>query len=153
MIIRVPPPALPHLRPALRLAGPARPVVGFQGRRATRAAARGRRAAPRQSPAPARLGRPRNPRHADPAPAGKAAGASPGHPRPVLRWHRRLVTRKWTYPKRTGRPPVRAEIVMLIKQLATENRGWGYQRIQGELLKLGHRVGASTIRRVLKALK
>ena len=74
-------------------------------------------------------------------------------PGTVLRWHRRLVTRKWTYPKRTGRPPVRAEIVMLIKQLATENRGWGYQRIQGELLKLGHRVGASTIRRVFKALK
>jgi putative transposase len=74
-------------------------------------------------------------------------------PGTVLRWHCRLIARNWTYPHRTGRPPVSAEIALLIERLATENNGWGYKRIQGELLKLGYRVSASTIRRVLKALK
>ncbi len=65
-------------------------------------------------------------------------------PGTVLRWHRRLVTRKRAYPHGTGRPPVSAEIAALIERLAIENHGWGYQRIQGELLKLGHRASAST---------
>jgi putative transposase len=74
-------------------------------------------------------------------------------PGTVLRWHRRLITRKWTYPSQTGRPPVSAEIAALIARLATQNNGWGYKRIQSELLKLGHMVSASTIRRVLRALR
>jgi putative transposase len=74
-------------------------------------------------------------------------------PDTLLRWHRRLVRWQWTYPRRVGRPPVDAKLAALIEQMAPDNCSWGYKRIQGELLGLGVRVGASTIRRVLKRLQ
>ena len=72
-------------------------------------------------------------------------------PGTLLRWHRRLIAARWRQPKPPGRPPIGEELVALIVRLARENRTWGVVRIQGELRRLGHRVAASTIRKILRA--
>jgi putative transposase len=73
-------------------------------------------------------------------------------PQTLLRWHRTLIRRKWTYGKQRtpGRPPIDSEVVALVLRLARENSRWGCMRICGELRKLGIRVGATTIRTLLR---
>ena len=78
-------------------------------------------------------------------PRGQWSRSSSG-PETLLRWHRELVRRKWTYKRRghPGRPPIDPEVSALVVRLGRENPRWGYQRIRGELLKLGIRVSATT---------
>lgn len=72
-------------------------------------------------------------------------------PETLLRWHRELVRKKWTYKMRgrPGRPAIEPQVSALILRLGRENPRWGYQRIRGELLKLGIRVSATTVRTIL----
>jgi transposase InsO family protein len=71
-------------------------------------------------------------------------------PATLLRWHRDLVRRRWTYPHRRGRPAVTAELRQLVLRLARENSTWGYRRIHGELCRLGYGMGASTVWVILR---
>jgi transposase InsO family protein len=71
-------------------------------------------------------------------------------PRTLLRWHQRLVARRWTYPhRRPGRPTVDREVEVLVIRLARENAAWGYRRIVGELRGVGFSVSASSVRAIL----
>jgi putative transposase len=80
--------------------------------------------------------------------------ASSVSPQTLLRWHRRLVARRWTYgDARPGRPPLDRELEALIVRIARENPRWGYQRIVGELRKLGLGVSATSVRSILKRRK
>ena len=72
-------------------------------------------------------------------------------PGTLLAWHRRLITRKWTYPGRPGRPSASREIRDLVLGIARENPAWRYRRVHGELIRLGHRVSEATVRRILRA--
>ena len=71
-------------------------------------------------------------------------------PTALLRWHRRLVARRWTYAGRSGRPPIGSETRELVLRLARENPRWGYQRIAGELNGLGLGVSATTVKKILR---
>jgi putative transposase len=71
-------------------------------------------------------------------------------PETLLRWHRELIARRWTYAHRTpGRPPLERSLRELILRLARENPHWGYKRIAGELKGLGIPVSATSVRKVL----
>jgi putative transposase len=69
-------------------------------------------------------------------------------PRTPLRWHRRLIARRWTDGGRTGRPPIGGEIRPLVLRLARENPRWGHQRIAAELHGLGIAVSATTVPKI-----
>ena len=84
-------------------------------------------------------------------PRRRWAEVFPVTPATILAWHRRLVARRWDYTarRRPGRPPTPAVVKNLVIRMATENPTWGHRRVQGELIRLGHRIAASTVWQIL----
>ena len=84
-------------------------------------------------------------------PRRRWAEVFPVTPATMLTWHRKLVSRKWDYTarRRSGRPPTAAAIKKLIIRMASENPTWGHRRVQGELVRLGHRIAACTVWQIL----
>ncbi|MFE7710637.1 integrase core domain-containing protein [Streptomyces sp. NPDC057486] len=87
-------------------------------------------------------------------PRRRWARVFPVTPATLLAWHRRLIARKWDYNKRRGRPgrpPTASVVKALVLRLARENPRWGCRRIQGELVRLGHPIGTTTVWEILTA--
>jgi putative transposase len=84
-------------------------------------------------------------------PRRRWAEVFPVMPATILTWHRKLVSRRWDYSarRRPGRPPTATVIKRLVIGMAAENPTWGHRRVQGELVRLGHRIAASTVWQIL----
>ncbi len=74
-------------------------------------------------------------------------------PDTIMRWYRKLIATRWDYSARRGpgRPPVILLLRKLVVRMAIENPRWGYDRIEGEIRKLGHRLSTTTVRNILRA--